>query len=103
MTSEDGAGERAPLLRHASTPSQSVADGKDVDIDISVKRGAVIIASVGLLIFLQGKSVILWALGLIEGIEKACMMPPVFLQRIESFYNVLILPSSKALVFLTDQ
>jgi hypothetical protein len=50
----DGSTERAPLLARSTSPSLSERDGKVKEEAISTSRGAFIVGSVGLLIFLQG-------------------------------------------------
>jgi hypothetical protein len=51
----DGSTERAPLLARSTSPSLSERDGKvKKEEAIPTSRGAFIVGSVGLLIFLQG-------------------------------------------------
>lgn len=54
MTIENGRAERAPLL-HRSTSVRAIYPKDDeIETGISTLRGAFIISSIGLLIFLQG-------------------------------------------------
>jgi hypothetical protein len=55
MAIGDGRAERAPLI-HRSTSVRAIYQPDDEEKGISTARGSVIISSIGLLIFLQGKS-----------------------------------------------
>lgn len=54
MAIANGSAERDPLLERPTSPSSSERHGKHDETTISTSRGAFIVASVGLLIFLQG-------------------------------------------------
>lgn len=57
MTSSNSAGERAPLLRVPPTPSLPEVERQNDETHISRLQGIVIIASTGLLIFLQATNI----------------------------------------------
>jgi len=56
MTVLNTSAEREPLLQPSTSPALSNREGKDDEQAISTSRGALIVGSVGLLIFLQGMS-----------------------------------------------
>ena len=58
MAIANGSAERDPLLERSTSPSLSERYGKDDETTISTSRGAFIVGSVGLLIFLQGMPII---------------------------------------------
>ncbi|KAF2128199.1 MFS general substrate transporter [Dothidotthia symphoricarpi CBS 119687] len=57
MRHERNPGDLEPLLRRSTSPSLSGSDGKDEDETISTSRGAFIMGSIGLLIFLQATNI----------------------------------------------
>jgi hypothetical protein len=56
MTVENGRAERAPLIHRSTSVRAIYTKDDDAEAAISTTRGACIVASIGILVFLQGQS-----------------------------------------------